>query len=139
MLSKKIIFLLVAIAMTGCATTKNNSETADTKPSAEADKNRAAKKLAFAIGREVGDFTVTAQQEGEAPGGYKRTDYKLKTKDGASYQCYILEPSGLGKVMTWGMASGTDAVCSEIAGSSNNTSKPLNKNCNDLLRAAKKC
>lgn len=139
MLSKKIIFLLVTIAMTGCATVKTNSEPAAAKPPAEADKNRAAKKLAFAIGREVGDFTVTAQQEGEAPGGYKRTDYKLKTNDGASYQCYILEPSGLGKVMTWGMASGTDATCSEISGGANNSGKPLNKNCSALLRAAKKC
>ncbi len=139
MLSKKIIFLLVAIAMTGCATTKNNSATADAKPSAEAEKNRAAKKLAFAIGREVGDFTITAQQEGEAPGGYNRTDYKLKTNDGANYQCYILEPSGFGKVMTWGMASGTDAVCNEISGSAKNSGKPLDKNCNALLRAANKC
>lgn len=139
MLNKKIIFLLAAVALTGCATTKNNSATADAKPSAEAEKNRAAKKLAFAIGREVGDFTITAQQEGEAPGGYNRTDYKLKTNDGANYQCYILEPSGLGKVMTWGMASGTDAVCNEISGSTKNSGKPLDKNCNDLLRAANKC
>lgn len=139
MLSKKIIFLLIAIATTGCATIKSNSEPAAAKPPAEADKNRAAKKLAFAIGREVGDFTITAQQAGEAPGGYNRTDYKLKTKDGANYQCYILEPSGLGKVMTWGMASGTNAVCNEISSGSNNSGKPVNKNCNDLLRAAKKC
>lgn len=139
MLSKKVIFIVAAIAMMGCATTKNNSKTSDAKPSAEADMNRAAKKIAFAIGREVGDFTVTTQQEGEAPGGYKRTDYKLKTNDGTNYQCYILEPSGLGKVMTWGMASGTDAVCSEVSGSSNNSGNPINKNCNDLLRAAKKC
>lgn len=139
MLSKKIIFLSVAIAMTGCATIKSSSEPAAAKLPAEADKNRAAKKLAFAIGREVGDFTITAQQVGEAPGGYNRTDYKLKTNDGANYQCYILEPSGLGKVMTWGMASGTDATCSEIAGGANNSTKPLNKNCSDLLRAAKKC
>lgn len=139
MLSKKIIFLLVAIAMTGCATIKSNSEPAAANPPAEADKNRVAKKLAFAIGREVGDFTITAQQEAEAPGGYNRTDYKLKTNDGANYQCYILEPSGFGKVMTWGMASGTDAVCNEISGSAKNSDKPLNKNCNDLQRAAKKC
>jgi hypothetical protein len=139
MLNKKIIFLLVAIAMTGCATIKSNNAPTDAKPSAEADKQQAVKKLAFAIGREVGDFTISAQQEGEAPGGYNRTDYKIKTNDGTSYQCYILEPSGLGKVMTWGMASGTDAVCSEISSSSNNSAKPLEKNCNALQRAAKKC
>jgi hypothetical protein len=139
MLSKKIIFIAVAIAISGCATIKSNSGTADAKPTAEADMNQAAKKLAFAIGREVGDFAITAQQQGEAPGGYNRTDYSLKTKDGVSYKCYILEPSGFGKVMTWGMASGTDAVCNEISGRANSSSKPLQNNCNDLLRAAKKC
>jgi hypothetical protein len=93
----------------------------------------------MAIGREVGKFAVTHRQEVEAPAGYVGTRYTVKTQAGETYKCEILEPSGLGKFATWGMASGADAMCTNFTEGSKDRGKTNKASCNELLRAANKC
>jgi hypothetical protein len=129
-------FLLLASTVAACASPAGgNSATAP-------DTAKAEKKIGFAIGQEPGSFTITSQREAEAPGGTVRTDYAVSTRQGAKYSCYIMEPSRFGKVMSWGMASGSDAVCNEMSGAGkadSGTAKQSKPVCNDLLRAAGKC
>ncbi|MDR7119680.1 hypothetical protein [Rheinheimera soli] len=123
--------LLLATAASGCATMSGNKAVTATP------EDKAQQKIAFAIGREVGSFTITNQREGEAPGGSVRTEYAISTKEGTRYNCYIYESSGFGKVMSFGMSSGSDAVCSVLeAGGTEQKSGTV---CNTLLKAAGKC
>lgn len=93
----------------------------------------------MAIGREVGKFSVTSQQDIEAPAGYVGTQYSVRTDGGETYKCDILEPSGLGKFATWGMASGASAMCTNFTAGSKDRGKTNQASCNALLRAAGKC
>lgn len=93
----------------------------------------------MAIGREIGNFKITNSQATEAPAGYNGMQYTVKTDDGATFKCEILEPSGFGKVATWGMASGADAMCTDFTKGSIDIGKTNSANCNALLRAAGKC
>jgi hypothetical protein len=111
---------------------------AASQPAAAAS-DKAAKKISMAIGREVADFTITNTEESDAPTGYNGTRYTVKTKDGSTYKCDILEPSGLGKIATWGMASGADAMCTDFTKGSPSAGKTNEASCNALLRAAGKC
>ena len=93
----------------------------------------------MAIGQEVGQFTITNQQKVEAPGGFDGTQYTVKTNAGKTFKCEILEPSGFGKVMTFGMASGAGAMCTDFTKGSKDIGKTNKESCNALLRAAGKC
>lgn len=145
----KVVTLAVLLplsgAFQGCVTTgaspSASSETstkAENKPSAE-DNSRAVKKISMAIGEEPSGFTIASQQQVEAPTGYNGTQYTVKTKSGKTYKCEILEPSGFGKAMTWGMASGAGAMCTDFTAGSKDKGKTNKASCNDLLRAAGKC
>lgn len=79
---------------------------------------KAAKKISTAIAEEVEDFVITGQEEIEAPTGYKGIQYTVNTTSGTKFKCEILEPSKVGKIFTWGMGTGTDAVCTEFKGGS---------------------
>jgi hypothetical protein len=123
----------------GCAGQAGNT-TAPTAASAPAeDSAKAEKKISMAIGREVGKFALTARQEIEAPAGYVGTQYTVKTNGGETYKCEILEPSGFGKLATWGMASGAGAMCTNFSEGSKDRGKTNKASCNELLRAANKC
>lgn len=146
---KKIVTLAALLPLSsafhGCATnaaspsaSSEASSKAEKKPASE-DGDKAMKKISMAIGEEVGAFSVTNQQEVEAPTGYKGTQYSVKTKSGKTYKCEILEPSGFGKAVTWGMASGASAMCTDFTAGSKDKGKTNKANCNDLLRAAGKC
>lgn len=124
-----VLFILTASLLTGCASTKSEK-------ASSTGLNQAQTKIGFAIGRETGSFKISSQRESEAPGGSNRTDYEVMTSEGTKYNCYIMEPSSFGKFMSWGMASGSDAVCSAI--SSGAIPQP-STNCNSLLKAAGKC
>lgn len=125
--------LFIAGLCSGCAATSTEKTTT-------ADMTQVQTKIGFAIGRETGSFSIIDQRAAEAPGGYNRTDYAVSTTEGTKYNCYILEPSGFGKVMSFGMTSGTDAVCSMMnAGSVTGTATQTNPACNSLLKAAGKC
>jgi hypothetical protein len=131
MKTKKLITLLLLLPLTssfyGCATTESKtsspSEGSSTnsnvsskteKKAAGEDNSKAARKISQAIGEETSDFTIASQQQLEAPAGYDGTQYTVKTKAGKTYKCEILEPSGFGKAISWGMASGAGAMCTDF-------------------------
>lgn len=130
-MTQKILAVTLLLLAFGCATTASDT-------SAQGS-NQAEKKISMAIGREIGNFTITNSQATEAPTGYNGMQYTVKTNDGATFKCEILEPSGLGKVATWGMASGAGAMCTDFTKGSSDIGKTNNASCNALLRAAGKC
>ena len=101
--------------------------------------NKADQKISMAIGQEVGTFSIASQQKIESPGGTDATQYTVKTKAGKTFKCDIFEPSGFGKVMSWGMASGSSAMCTDFTASSADQGKTNKAGCNALLKAAGKC
>lgn len=93
-----------------------------------------------AIGREVGTFTITDQQKEEGSNG--RINYRVRTREGASYSCYMYSPSQFTKAMTFGQTPQSDAICTAMAGQGGGgaaTAAPAPASCNALLRAAKRC
>mgnify|MGYP001768871624 CR=1 FL=1 len=101
--------------------------------------DRAAKKISLAIGEEVGSFTVSHQEEAEAPTGYNGMEYTVHTGGGKTYKCKIMESSKVGKIFTLGMGSGADAMCTDFTKGSAGKGKTNAPACNALLRAAGKC
>ncbi|OQW73970.1 MAG: hypothetical protein BVN35_10690 [Proteobacteria bacterium ST_bin11] len=128
---QKLLTVTLLLMLSGCATTANNT-------SAQGS-NKAEGKISMAIGREIGNFKIASAQATEAPAGYNGMQYTVKTDDGATFKCEILEPSGLGKVATWGMASGADAMCTDFTKGAKDVGKTNKANCNALLLAAGKC
>ena len=150
MISRKLAtataMLLLQGMLYGCATLTgqpaapaSGQDQAEAKPASPQGNERAAKKISIAIGEEVGDFTITHQQGIEAPTGYDGTQYTVKTSGGKTYKCEILEPSGLGKLVTWGMASGASAMCTDFTKGLKDKGKTNKASCNALLQAAGKC
>lgn len=159
MKTKKLITLLLLLPLTssfyGCATTESKtsspSEGSSTnstnsnvsskteKKVAGEDNSKAARKISQAIGEETSDFTIASQQQVEAPAGYDGTQYTVKNKAGKTYKCEILEPSGFGKAISWGMASGAGAMCTDFTKGSKDKGKTNKASCNALLQAAGKC
>lgn len=101
--------------------------------------NKAEQKISMAIGHEVGTFSIASQQRIESSGGTDVTQYTVKTKTGKTFKCDIMEPSGFGKVMSWGMASGASAMCTDFTAGSADQGKTNKASCNALLKAAGKC
>jgi len=146
---KKQMTLLLLLPLSsgfyGCATTERKPPEPPEggskieKKAASEDNSKAARKISLAIGEETSDFTITNQQQVEAPAGYDGTQYTVKTKAGKTYKCEILEPSGFGKAMSWGMASGASAMCTDFTKGSKDKGKTNKASCNALLQAAGKC
>jgi hypothetical protein len=147
---KKSITLALALPLIGVfygcgtssptapASTEVSSKAEKARP--DADNSKAEKKISMAIGQEVGGFTITDQQKAaESPTGFDGTQYTVKTKAGKTYKCEILEPSGFGKVISWGMASGASAMCTDFTQGSADRGKTNKASCNALLKAAGKC
>lgn len=136
---------LNTILLSGCGTSPTHSADASPAPSkAERKTDDSAnastlKKISRSIGEEVGDFRITKQESTEAPTGYNGMEYTVKTNSGKTYKCEILENSTVGKIFTWGMGSGSDAMCTDFTKGSKDRGKTNKANCNDLLRAAGKC
>ena len=140
-----ISLLPLGYALQGCVSTggptpasAENASKAE-KAAAADDKAKAMQKISKAIGFEPAAFSITSQQAIEAPTGYNGTEYNVKTQSGKIYKCEILEPSGFGKAMTWGMASGASAMCTDFTPGSKDRGKTNKASCNDLLKAAGKC
>lgn len=142
--------LLLHCMLQGCATlsglstpasgpSSGSADKADTKAAPMPGNDRAARKISVAIGEEVRDFTITHQEGIEAPTGYDGTQYTVRTNGGKTYKCEILEPSGVGKFFTWGMASGASAMCTDFTKGSKDKGKTNKASCNALLQAAGKC
>ncbi len=128
-----LLLLPVCSVFYGCATGSSG-----TAPSADAG-SKAEQKISMAIGQEVGTFSIASQQKIESPGGTDAIQYTVKTKAGKTFKCDIFEPSGFGKVMSWGMASGSSAMCTDFTAGSADQGKTSKASCNALLKAAGKC
>ena len=108
-----------ALLLLACLASASSAAWADgdtAEASAAAASEKAAKKISKAIGEEVEDFAITGQEEVEAPTGYNGMQYTVNTSSGKIFECEILEPSKVGKIFTWGMGSGADAMCTEFKG-----------------------
>lgn len=97
-----------------------------------------------AIGRSVGQFNISDRSE--ETGG--RINYTVKTRDGATYRCYLYGATGFQKAMSFGQIPHSDAVCTAMVGGQGRASPPApaaasqtgsSGACNVLLRAAGRC
>jgi len=92
-----------------------------------------------AIGRSVGQFTIT--DRGQETGG--RINYTVNTRDGAAYRCYLYGATGLQQAVTFGQTPHSDAICTAMAGAERATTGQAGRSaggsCNALLRAAGRC
>jgi hypothetical protein len=137
--------VLSALILCGCSTSSNTvSPSSGAKANTEIktpsqDNSTAQKKISMAIGQEIAEFTITSQQKIDAPAGYDGTQYSVKTNTGKSYKCEILEMSGFGKAMTWGMGTGASAMCTDFTKGSADAGKTNKASCNALLKAAGRC
>ena len=125
--------LATALAfLTGCATT--------------IDQGGLERRTSQAIGRSVGQFTITDRSE-EAGG---RINYSVNTPDGTAYRCYLYGATGLQKAMSFGQTPHSDAICTAMVGSKSGSGhqrpaapapsgRSTGGDCNALLRAAGRC
>jgi zona occludens toxin (predicted ATPase) len=144
-----VFFLPVSGVFYGCASSAGNTSTpapSTTEASSKVEKkapvvdnSKAEKKISMAIGQEVGEFSIADQQKVEAPVGFDGTQYTVKTKTGKTFKCEILESSGFGKAMSFGMSSGAGAMCTDFTKGSKDAGKTNKASCNALLQAAGKC
>jgi hypothetical protein len=135
-----VMLLTSSTAFYGCATNSGSADTANPKASASReDTGKAEKKISMAIGEEVGGFSITDQQKVDAPAGFEGTQYSVKTKAGKTFKCEIMEPSGFGKAISFGMSSGAGAMCTDFTKGSKEQGKTNQASCNALLKAAGKC
>lgn len=128
-----ILLLPLSGAFYGCATSTGSASASNDAG------GKAEQKISMAIGQEVGTFTIAGQQKIESPGGTDAMQYTVKTRGGKTFKCDIFEPSGFGKAMSWGMASGSSAMCTDFTTGSADQGKINKASCNALLKAAGKC
>lgn len=102
-------------------------------------------RTAQAIGRPVGQFTITDRTE--ETGG--RINYTVNTRDGAVYRCYLYGATAFQKAISFGQIPHSDAVCTAVKGGKGDSANPgpaapgpspgTAGACNPLLRAAGRC
>lgn len=111
---------LTVLSVVGCATTIDDAGI--------------EQRTSNAVGRPVGSFTIADRSE--ESGG--RINYTVKTRDGATYRCYLYSPTTFVKVMSFGQTPNSDAICSAMGrvGAAGAAPAPT---CNALLKAAGKC
>ena len=97
------------------------------------DQGGLEQRTAQAIGRTVGQFTITGRSE--ETGG--RINYAVNTRDGASYSCYMYSATGFQRAMSFGQTPHSDAICTPMAGGARR--RRAGEECNALQRAAKRC
>lgn len=125
------VFTAVAL-LGGCASTINQ--------------DGLEQRTAQAIGRSVGQFSIA--ERSEETGG--RINYRVNTRDGAAYSCYLYGVTGFQKAMSFGQTPHSDAICTPMVGGQargGNKPPPVSgqggrsggSECNVLLRAAGRC
>ena len=134
-----VLILPLASLVFGCASNPNTTGGASPTADSREDEGKAATKISMSIGEETKNFSITDKQSVDAPTGYNGTQYTVKTRTGKTFKCEILEPSGFGRAMTWGMASGASAMCADFTPGSKSQGKTNQASCNALLKAAGKC
>ena len=103
-------------------------------------------RTAQAIGRTVGQFTISDRSE--ETGG--RINYTVTTRDGAAYRCYLYGATGFQRAMSFGQTPHSDAICTAMAGgksgsgnqgpaATGQSGRSGGGDCNALLRAAGRC
>jgi hypothetical protein len=108
--------------------------------------DRLEQRTGQAIGRTVGQFTITDRSEER--GG--RINYTVNTRDGAAYRCYLYGATGLQNAVTFGQTPHSDAICiamtngqrgngNERAAATGQPGRSTGGACNALLRAAGRC
>ena len=114
---------LLVLGLTGCAATISQ--------------DGLEQRTSAAIGRQVGTFTIA--KTGEETGG--RINYTAKTKDGATYQCYMYSATGFQKAMSFGQTPNSDAICTQMGRGSAQPAADSKTapTCNALLKAAGRC
>lgn len=96
------------------------------------DQDGLAQRTASAVGRPVGSFTIS--DTSEEVGG--RINYTVRTRDGATYRCYLYGATTFQRVMTFGQTPHSDAICSAMG---RGAATPPPSTCSALLKAAGKC
>ena len=127
----RVVPLAAALALlAGCAAT--------------IDQDGLEQRTAQAIGRSVGQFTITDRSEE----GAGRINYTASTRDGKVYRCYLYGATGFQKAMSFGQTPHSDAICTAMAGGAGKGNPPpaqpaaakgSGPECNALLRAAGRC
>jgi len=116
------------------------------------DQRGLEQRTAQAIGRSVGQFSITDREE--ETGG--RINYTVNTLDGMAYRCYLYGATGFQKAMSFGQTPHSDAICTAMVTSKSGGSSPAaaapaaatapaargrsaSPECNALLKAAGRC
>ena len=116
------------------------------------DQRGLEQRTAQAIGRSVGQFSITDREE--ETGG--RINYTVNTLDGMAYRCYLYGATGFQKAMSFGQTPHSDAICTAMVASKSGSSSPAaaapaaapapaargrsaGPECNALLKAAGRC
>ena len=119
------------------------------------DQRGLEQRTAQAIGRSVGQFSITDREE--ETGG--RINYTVNTLDGMAYRCYLYGATGFQKAMSFGQTPHSDAICTSMVASKTGSGSPAaatpsapaapaapsargrgaGPECNALLKAAGRC
>lgn len=132
MSKNNLTLLTISLVLSGCAAT--------------IDQTGLEQRTAQAIGRSVGQFTISDRSE--ETGG--RINYTVQTSDRKTYRCYLYGATGFQRVMSFGQTPHSDAVCTPMVtgqggaaskGSAGSTASPPGESraCNALQRAAGRC
>ena len=116
-MSKKLLlpWLIMFGLVTGCASTAV-TESALTQ------------RTSMALGLPADQFSVSNRSDNGI-----RTDYSVRTHSGSHYNCYVT-----GMIAVTGR-NVSDAICTEMNGSSQRATNSHSTACNALLRAAGQC
>ena len=110
------------------------------------DQDGLEQRTAQALGRSVGQFTISDRSE--ETGG--RINYTVNIRDKATYRCYLYGVTGFQRAMSFGQIPHSDAICTALVGGQGkgaaqapSASGPSGRGdggtCNALLRAAGRC
>lgn len=89
------------------------------------------KRASFALSIDESKLTIKDKSEDGM-----RTNFVAVSSTGKSYRCYVVGGSTAMRVMTFGSASASDAICSGV---DDKGESPMKNSCNALLKAAGKC
>lgn len=95
-------------------------------------------RTAQSLGRDAGSFTISDRQEE----GAGRINYRVRTRDGAAYSCYLYGATGFQRAMSFGQTPHSDAICTPLArtGAAPAASPPAPATtCDALRKAANRC
>lgn len=99
------------------------------------DQGGIEQRTSLAIGRDVGSFNISDRYE--ETGG--RINYTVRTKDGATYKCYLYSATSFQRAMTFGQTPHSDAICTPFGKSGSTPAASNPGTCNALLKAAGRC